>query len=179
MRLTPHLSTPLPADWSLTVKCDAGPTAVALTWTLQADMASICLPRAATPARRDGLWRHTCFELFVADPDGAGYREFNFSPSSEWAAYSFTRYREGMAALELPHAPEVCLESAATGLQLATQLPRAALGSARAGRSARRRCALTAVIERADGSIAYLALAHPPGRPDFHHRDGFAVELEL
>jgi hypothetical protein len=178
MRLTPHPSTPLPVGWSLAVQCDAGPTAIKLTWTLQADMASIRLPSAAAPARRDGLWRHSCFELFVADPLGEGYREFNFSPSSEWAAYAFTGYREGMAALELPEPPQIRLDVDAAGLLLTTQLPRAALGSALAGRADRRRCALAAVIERADGGLAYLALAHPPGRPDFHHRDGFVFGLE-
>ena len=27
------------------------------------------------------------------------------------------------------------------------------------------------------GGISYWALAHPPGKPDFHHADGFALEL--
>jgi hypothetical protein len=178
MRLTSHPSTPLPVGWSLTVQCDADPAAVRLIWTLRGDVAAVRLPRAAAPARRDGLWRHTCFELFVAEPSGAGYREFNFSPSSEWAAYAFTRYREGMAALELPESPRIRLEIEATGLLLTTLLPRSALGSVPQERASRRRCALAAVIERADGSFAYLALAHPPGRPDFHHRDGFVFELE-
>lgn len=174
-----HASTPLPVGWSLLAQCDAGPLALRLTWTLHGDSAAIRLPRAAAPARRDGLWRHTCFELFVADPTGDGYREFNFSPSSEWAAYAFTRYREGMTDLELPESPQVQLQSAATGLLLTAVLPRAALGPGLAGRASRRRCALAAVLERADGSPLYLALAHPPGRPDFHHRDGFVFELEF
>ena len=36
---------------------------------------------------------------------------------------------------------------------------------------------LSAVIEEASGAKSYWALAHPPGRPDFHHADGFAAEL--
>ena len=50
-------------------------------------------PRAA--ARRDELWKHTCFEAFVAENAGDGYRELNFAPSGEWAMYSFTGYRPG------------------------------------------------------------------------------------
>jgi hypothetical protein len=34
------------------------------------------------------------------------------------------------------------------------------------------------VIEDADGSLSYWALAHPPGRPDFHHTEAFALDLE-
>jgi hypothetical protein len=179
MRLTPHPSTPLPVGWNLAVQWHACPQRLRLAWTLRGDLAAICLPGPAAPAQRDGLWRRTCFELFVADPVGEGYREFNFSPSSEWAAYTFTGYREGMTALELPEPPQVRLDIDTSGLQLTTLLPRAAWGPALAGRAQRRRCAFAAVIERADESIAYLALAHSPGRPDFHHRDGFAVELEL
>ena len=36
---------------------------------------------------------------------------------------------------------------------------------------------LSAVIEAKDGSRSYWALAHPPGKPDFHHRDCFALRL--
>src|SRR3546814_3736372 len=31
--------------------------------------------------------------------------------------------------------------------------------------------ALSAVIEELDGTKSYWALAHPPGKPDFHHPD--------
>jgi hypothetical protein len=39
------------------------------------------------------------------------------------------------------------------------------------------RLGLSAVIEDTRGSLSYWALAHPPGKPDFHHADGFALEL--
>ena len=39
------------------------------------------------------------------------------------------------------------------------------------------RLGLAAVIEEANGRISYWALAHPPGRADFHQTDGFALEL--
>ncbi|MBI3061386.1 MAG: hypothetical protein HYY83_05345 [Deltaproteobacteria bacterium] len=29
-----------------------------------------------------------------------------------------------------------------------------------------------------DGTISYWALKHPPGKPDFHHPDAFALEIE-
>src|SRR3979490_1310679 len=43
-----------------------------------------------------GLWQHTCFEAFLAAPGVAGYYEFNFTPTLDWAAYQFTDYRDGM-----------------------------------------------------------------------------------
>ena len=36
---------------------------------------------------------------------------------------------------------------------------------------------LSAVIEETDGTKSYWALRHPPGPPDFHHPDCFALEL--
>ena len=37
--------------------------------------------------------------------------------------------------------------------------------------------ALSAVVEQSNGSLSYWALKHPPGRPDFHHADGYVLEL--
>ena len=39
------------------------------------------------------------------------------------------------------------------------------------------RAALSAVIEEASGTKSYWALAHPPGKPDFHHSDAFVLDL--
>jgi hypothetical protein len=62
---------------------------LALTFVLQGDLASLRIP-AQRPCRRvDELWRHSCFEAFLMAGDGPGYREYNFSPSGEWAAYAF------------------------------------------------------------------------------------------
>lgn len=178
MQLTPHPSTPLPPGWSLVVEQRALPDGIELAWRLRADMTRIRIPPPCDPLRRDGLWRHTCFECFVADPAGDGYLEFNFSPSSEWAAYRFTGYRQGMAPLALPSPPRIDLQLAADTLQLQVTLPRAALGLAPDEHAVRRRCALAAVIEHVDGAISHLALAHPAGRPDFHHAAGFTGVLE-
>jgi hypothetical protein len=34
------------------------------------------------------------------------------------------------------------------------------------------------VIEEKSGLLSYWALKHPPGKPDFHHPDAFALEVE-
>jgi len=121
-------------------------------------------PRAA-PARTDGLWRTTCFELFVGTA-GEGYAEYNFSPSTQWAAYAFTRYREGMTPL--PIDPPL-IEPVEKGIRVTLDFPVAAIGQVRLG--------LSAVIEEQDGTKSWWALAHPPGKPDFHHPACFALEL--
>jgi hypothetical protein len=44
--------------------------------------------------------------------------------------------------------------------------------------AAEARLALSAVIEERGGQRSYWALRHPPGPPDFHHPDGFALLLK-
>jgi hypothetical protein len=132
-------------------------------------------PEHSPAERRDGLWRTTCLELFVR-PAGEGcYLEFNVAPSGDWAAYSFTGYRAGMAALELAQPPLVTVAMAQAGGQMVHQLSveiglgPAELAGAMAG--------LTAVIEQEDGAVSYWSLRHAPGEPDFHHPDCLALQL--
>ena len=39
------------------------------------------------------------------------------------------------------------------------------------------RVALAAVVEDAAGDLSYWSLRHAAGKPDFHHSDGFVLEL--
>jgi hypothetical protein len=126
----------------------------------------LILPPPAAPERTDGLWRHTCFEAFVGRLDG-GYDEFNFAPSGEWAAYRFDNYREGMRPLETA-APKIETTASDDIFELTAAFDVEA-GAGRLG--------LSAVIEERGGAISYWALAHPPGKPDFHHADCFAPDL--
>ncbi len=40
------------------------------------------------------------------------------------------------------------------------------------------RLGLSAVVEAVDGELSYWALRHPPGEPDHHHVDAFALQLD-
>jgi len=105
--------------------------------------------------------------------EGPGYREFNFSPSSEWAAYAFRGYREG-GELEVEIAPGIVVRRTGDRLELDAVIRPVFLPP---GRSLR--LGLSAVVEDADGMLSYWALRHPPGKPDFHHTDAFALQLVL
>jgi len=120
----------------------------------------------AEAVRTDGLWQTTCFELFVKPAEGEGYFEFNFAASGAWAAYSLDGYRSGMVALALD-APTV--ERLADGVRVSVDLGGLPGGKWLVG--------LSAVIEEADGTKSYWALAHAEGQPDFHDPACFAIEL--
>ncbi len=123
------------------------------------------------PARRDGLWRTTCFEAFVKPGAGEAYFEFNFSPSSEWAAYRFEGYRSGMANADL-QAPAI-----GTSVSGRTFEVSALIGLRTLGLTSSARIGLCAVLERDTGEKSYWALRHGGDKPDFHRADGFIARL--
>jgi hypothetical protein len=133
------------------------------------DLTKLAIPSPVIEQRSDRLWEHSCFEVFLADPAGQ-YTEVNLSPSSEWASYRFDSYRNGMQEAWL--APYPHIETAPGRLSLVCYLELRAL------RYWPTAIALSAVIEEKDGTKSYWALRHPPGEPDFHHPDCFALTLE-
>lgn len=144
-----------------------------LRWRVEG-AARLIVPPFAGCGRADGLWRTTCFELFVgrgdADPD-PGYAEFNFSPSERWAAYDFAGYRAGMADRAMPRDPVCTPRRGGQVLIFDVAVPAAAL------LPLPWRYGLSAVIEEEGGHLSYWALAHPAQRPDFHDPACFAARL--
>ena len=146
-----------------------------LSYIVTGKISGIRMRPAIEAVRSDELWRHTCFEAFVRASSGAEYYEFNFAPSTEWAVYRFGSYRSGMrVAAEISALPIKVLSSpdcytlqASLDLDCLSGLPRKALW----------RIGLSALIEDTSGHKSYWALAHPPGKPDFHHADCFALEF--
>lgn len=142
-----------------------------LRYHVECDLESLQLPNEVDPGRSDGLWKTTCFEVFIAN-DSKKYAELNFAPSSLWAAYSFDGYRAGMKPLQLSGDPVIGLDASDSHFALEADL---LLPTTWAGHDFR--LGLSAVIEEVDGTISYWALKHPPGAPDFHHPDCFALHL--
>lgn len=133
---------------------DGGAVAI---FRLLGDVSKLVIPPPAPPERADNLWRTTCFELFVAG-DGASYREFNFSPSGQWAAYRFDGYRLGMTNSDA--SVETELYQADRELQFSAEIKAEFANPAHVG--------LTAVIEEVGGNISYWSTLFAPGKPDFH-----------
>lgn len=141
---------------------------LALDYHLRGDLDRLLLPPEAPRCPTDGLWRHTCFEVFVMGDDAPAYREFNFSPSGAWAAYRFSSCRQGMTPLDLPD-PGIVVQANATELRLQAHLADLPPGPWH--------LALAAVVEDRAGGLSYWALHHPGSKPDFHHPAAFTLEL--
>jgi hypothetical protein len=149
---------------------------LALAYILKGDLLHLKIPPLGPSLRADRLWQHTCFEAFVALEDKPEYYEFNFAPSGQWAAYRFQRYRDGISLADEIAAPEITVRSRADGLDLHAIVRLDSLPITHPG--VRLQLALSAVIEDDHGTPSYWALSHPPGKPDFHHRDSFVLGLD-
>jgi hypothetical protein len=145
-----------------------------LRYLVSGVIGDLCLPAVTAPSRSDELWKHTCLEAFVRAGSTGAYFEFNFSPSTAWAAYRFSGYRSGMTV-----AQEITLQTdlaySAGTLELRTQLELGGLPDLPTKTSWH--LGLSAVIEETSGRKSCWALTHPPGKADFHHSDCFAIEL--
>jgi hypothetical protein len=148
-----------------------------LTYFLKGDITHLRISPPRAPRKVDGLWQHTCFEVFIAERGQQSYWEFNFSPSGEWAAYGFKGYREGGPIEDDGLDPGIVVRSAANSFELDALVRLDRLQTLRPRMPLR--MGLSAVIEENDGTLSYWAFKHPPGKPDFHHPDSFALELAL
>jgi len=146
-----------------------------LCYIVSGKISDVRMPPLTAAARGDALWRHTCFEAFVGASSSAGYYEFNFAPSRQWAAYRFSGYRSGMCVADEVGAPSIDVRPNPDGCTLQAKLDLHRLPALPG--QASRRLGLSAVIEEVNGDISYWALVHPPGKPDFHHPDCFAHEF--
>ncbi|MEA2648395.1 MAG: hypothetical protein QOG61_830 [Candidatus Binataceae bacterium] len=146
-----------------------------MTFRLEGDIRRIRVPAPSTPRIATQLWRHTCFEAFIAVDGQTAYHEFNFAPSGEWAVYAFSEYRNGGPLVNETLRPHIAVRCTDSRFELDSHVRVDRLSAIHPQASLR--IGLSAVIEASDG-LSYWALRHPIDRPDFHNADGFALLLE-
>jgi hypothetical protein len=151
------------------------PASLVLRYFVTGKIGGLRLPPIAPAVRAEELWQRTCFEAFVRGPASDIYYEFNFAPSTQWAAYQFDGYRSGMREASGVGAPPIAVKASSALFRLQASLELDQLSDL--PRDARWRLGLSALIEETSGLKSYWALTHPPGKPDFHHPDCFAHEF--
>ncbi|MGF1643072.1 MAG: DOMON-like domain-containing protein [Thiotrichales bacterium] len=172
LTLSPYPGTVNTAVASLRARITVGTNGgLRITYQVEGDMARLRVPEATAAERGDGLWRHTCFEVFVARTDAAAYREFNLSPSGQWAHYAFSGYRERDPWPNVETAPLISTRRTSHEFILIAELSADNLPSP----ATPLLLGLASVIEAIDGTLSYWSLAHPAARPDFHHRDAWVL----
>jgi len=169
--LKPHPSAPPGRVSAVVVELLVDPgDDINLTYTVT-DAEDVIVPTWVSPKRRNGLWRSTCFELFLKPKGGRAYFEYNFSPSSEWDSFQFDDRRFGMRPLIQPVDPAVYRGTETPHLVVEAEVDLSGLPNVPMSMG------VSAVIEEKGGRMSYWALAHAAGDADFHHDDCFALEL--
>ena len=117
--LLPHPDASGDAVWNVAVTVELkAPATLVCHYTVSGDMTRVRIPAVGAGHRTDGLWKHTCFEAFVAPGELPEYHEFNFSPSLDWAIYRFSAYREDMRPAAISLAPQISQHRSADGVEL-------------------------------------------------------------
>lgn len=146
-----------------------------LRYALTGDLPQLLIPDPLPAEMTDGLWKHTCFEAFIAATGNDHYHEFNFSPSGRWAAYAFSSYRV-QSQWTIHQAP--CIKFTRTDKHVLLEADIAAADLPPNHLNTPYQLGLSAVVETAEGLRSYWALHHPAPVPDFHHRGGFVQSFE-
>jgi hypothetical protein len=144
-----------------------------IRYHIEAPLNDLKLAGPKEPERANGLWKTTCFEAFLSVDNAPEYYELNFSSSSQWAAYHFSDYRNGMRNLDVSKAPEIGLDMGEDyfALEANVRLPAPLHADTL-------KLNIAVVVEESNGIKSYWALAHAAGPPDFHHRDCFTEKLK-
>jgi hypothetical protein len=182
-RLVPFARSPEALGLRLEGHLEREGTALRVNYALRGELAAVVLPPPAAagplragPRRADGLWEHTCFELFLAAEGAEGYWEVNLSPNGDWNLYRLTGYRQGLTPERDREALPFAVDRGPDALRLSLTLPLPE-PLARACQTQPLQVAVTAVIEQTGGAVSYWALAHSGAEADFHRREDFVLRL--
>ena len=139
-----------------------------LRWRIEGS-GKLLVPAFAGKGRADELWHTTCFELFLKPGVGTAYCEFNLSPSSKWAAYDFSAFRELMGDAPVEAIAVACAHDErelVLQADIASELPVPAS------------VALNAIVEDKAGNMQFWALAFADGKPEFHSETCRGLRVE-
>jgi hypothetical protein len=174
--LSPHPATPPSVRMRLRAAANRVGDELVLRYVLEAPLDALRIPPPKPARPKHMLWRHTCFEAFVALVPGGPYHELNLSPSGEFAVYAFSTYRQNEPLAEDAISPGIVTTATRDGLELTARVALAPLSPGY--EKAAVHVALSAVVEDASGGIVHFAAHHAGDQADFHHAAGFTLRLD-
>ena len=168
-------STP-PSPFSLSVDCCLKSSELTLQFVLTGDITSLNLPSPCErPTRIEGLYRHTCMEVFLKR--GKKYLEWNFSFSGDWCVFLFDDYRS-KCHTQLPLDSHLFtinhISHSSGGATLKVSIPMKKLDFLGTKPT---ELGVSAILEHPKGILSYWALEHAEDKPDFHHPKSFKLKL--
>lgn len=174
--LKPHPATPSDAIRRISVALarESASGALCATFRVEGTIARLQLPEPVPPMRTDGLWQHSCFEIFLRADGADSYHEFNFASSGAWAAYRFAAPRGDRSSPAMT-APRIQCERGLASFAMTATLPLNDLPEC--ANATTLQAGLAAVMEDERGMLTYWALAHCSPQPDFHDPASFSMTV--
>lgn len=153
-------------------------TTLYLNYLVEGSLSNLKIPqRSIRPNRVEGIYEHTCCELFVLGDSGK-YMEWNFSPGLDWCTFAFDSYRKRNEKNEIEKLHtfrDLFVQQTLNELSLSVAVDLKSvlyfLGSAD-----KLKAQVSMVLESSDKKISYWALKHAPKKADFHCLECF-VEI--
>ncbi|MBB5347397.1 DOMON-like domain-containing protein [Desulfoprunum benzoelyticum] len=147
---------------------------LSLDYLVTGGFGGLAVPEARGPCRRrHELWRHTCFECFIAIQEAEEYWEVNLAPNGDWNVYHFDRYRTGMAEVTAISRLPSMIDTDGDGIRVGMTIDLSPIIREEVALEV----GITAVLEHRHGALSYWALRHRGTKADFHHRAGFGLAL--
>ena len=153
-------------------------SALSIVFDLSGDLSQIELSGSLKdPTRSIGLWKTTCFEIFIGLKGSPKYWEVNLSPTGDWNVFSFSSYRNrenGNRLIEADGFSDLPFTSdrQADRYTLCLQRGLDALFSTRDALE----IGISAVVKSlGNASLSFWSLNHKGDRADFHQRETFTL----
>jgi hypothetical protein len=176
--LQPFEKTAETTDLAIAATVTRNHDLLSISYCLTGDLSQVVIPSASkSPYRKDRLWEQTCFEFFLAvgheQNRSTSYWEFNLSPTGDWNVFALQGYRQGLSEEAAFSAMPFTRRTLAEALHLDLSVN---IGSLIESAQPWRLGISTVLLLRSQRE-SFWAIAHPAPEADFHHPDGFIIQL--
>lgn len=175
-KLVPFIESDYVKQFNLEANIEREDSQLVGSFRLNGPLDHIIVPtKVADAARKDGLWKNTCFEFFMRPTQTSAYLEVNLSPSGEWNVYEFDDYRKGMRESKIVKSVKVDtnFHDGCLNVSWSLKFDKDVLNKKERGYLV----GITAVLEHRSGEKSYWALKHCDENPDFHNAESFSTEI--
>jgi len=165
-----------PAPYAITVDYQVTELELEVVFTLKGDITTLNLPKPVEfPKRVEGLYHHTCIEVFLKR--GKKYLEWNFAFSGDWCLFLFDGYRT-RAKYKIPNESELfSLSHISQSSSEASIKALIYLDKLDFLEETESEIGFSAILEHPKSILSYWALTHLGNKPDFHQEKSFIAKI--
>lgn len=156
-------SFPETDQYTISYEIEKGDTGSVIRVTIRGDYSSIDFSGAVS----DELWRGTCVELFIRNPEEEAYTEINCAPDGRCQTMAFSEYRASVSREIITSQMALSLEKSDQSAQVLIQLSGVEIEGKEIG--------VAVITADNQGNRLFWGIDHWGGSPDFHRWENFVV----